>query len=662
MSRIRQINKVLVANRGEIAVRIFRTLHQMGISSVAVYTEPDATSLHVMEADERYRLKGETLSDTYLNHRQLIDIALESDATAIHPGYGFLSEDPEFARAVSDAGLIFIGPGEQAIRAMGNKSGAREIASELGIPVIEGASGSISEISKRAEQIGFPIMVKAVAGGGGKGMRIAGSAGELVEVLESASREASSYFGNGEIYIEKYLDNIRHIEIQILADNHYNVVTLFERECSLQRRNQKIIEEAPAPGLSEKTRGKMTDAACRLARRISYSNAGTVEFLVSGDSFYFLEMNTRIQVEHPVTEMITGIDIVREQLNVAMNRKLSIAQEDIRINGHSIEARIYAEDPENDFLPSPGKVLLHKKPEGKGLRVDTALDRTGNIDSRYDPMVSKVIYHASNRETARKKLVMHLKDYVLLGVKANIAFLIKALNSRQFINGKMTTKLASELQSGSNPVKMDTAEKNLLAMAFLFSKPMDAPGNGNTWQRIGYWRLQPELGLLINDEATGRKFLYHNQRHMSIIDKKGKTAYQLIYRDTDTMRIDAEGHVHTLYYMPVNGKVYFQHEGQTSTVSPVRHLGRETLREINKNPELEGESQIRAPMHGTVIKINVKQGERVNKGDVLMILESMKMENKICATAKAYIKSISVNNGDIVEDNTLLVSLSDKLA
>ncbi len=660
MSRIRQIDKVLVANRGEIAVRIFRTLHQMGISSVAVYTVADALSLHVSEADERYRLKGDSLADTYLNSKQLIDIALESGATAIHPGYGFLSENPEFARAVSDAGLIFIGPKDDAIKAMGNKIVARQLAADLGIPVIAGASGSAGSITRAAEQIGYPLMVKAAAGGGGKGMLIARSAKELKEVLESASREARNYFGNGDVYIEKYLDQIRHIEIQVLADNHGNVISLFERECSLQRRNQKIVEEAPAPGLSEKTREQMTESACRLARHISYSGAGTVEFLVSGRMFYFLEMNTRIQVEHPVTEMITGVDIVREQINIAMNRQISFSQEDIKVSGHAIEARIYAEDPEKDFLPSPGRVLLHKKPEGKGLRVETAMDVKGEINSLYDPMVSKVIYHANNRETARKKLVIHLKDYVLLGVRSNIAFLINALNSRQFTNGKLTTKLAEELQSGSSSPRISTSEKNLLSMAFLFSKPSDDAGNGSTWQRIGYWRLQPEASLLINGEAVGKKFIYHNQRHMSIIERNTRTTYQLLYRDVNTMRIDAEGHIHTLYYMPVNGKVYFQHEGLTSTVSPARHLGRETLREINKNPELEGESIIRAPMHGTVIEINIGQGDRVNKGDVLMILESMKMENKICATAKAFVKDVVVKQGDMVEDNSVLLSLSDK--
>ncbi len=655
------INKVLVANRGEIAVRIFKTLHQMGISTVAVYTEADAASMHVSAADERYLLAGNGLADTYLNIQQLINIARQCEADAIHPGYGFLSEDPSLARLTQEAGLLFIGPTEEAIRLMGNKREARALASKLGVPVIEGATGDIPSLTKKANHIGYPIMVKAAAGGGGKGMRVAGSPAELQEALESTQREAKKYFGNDEVYIEKYLPAPRHIEVQLLADHHGNVITLFERECSLQRRHQKIIEEAPAPVLSVSLRSELMRAANILAREIGYRNAGTVEFLVQDSDFYFLEMNTRIQVEHPVTEMVTGIDIVKEQVQITMGKPIPFSQEDIKIHGHAIEARIYAEDPARGFLPSPGKVLLHKTPEGKGLRVDTALDNQGEISSLFDPMVSKVISYASDRETARKKLQHHLKNYVLLGVKTNISFLIDLINSEDFVAGNIDTGTAAgflqlNLQEGVN-----TIDRNLLAMAFIFANPMNDHQAKSAWQQIGVWRLLPTTNLLINNILLQQRYLYHSADQMSIMKPDKEVSYRLLERSPHSMRIDVGGNIHTLFYHSINGEVVFQHEGFTATVSPAHHLGKGTLREINKNPVLEGDSLIKAPMHGTVIKINVKPGDKVNKGDTLLVLESMKMENKISATAKAYVKQINVNHGDMVEDDSLLIHLTDRL-
>ncbi len=658
---MKHINKVLVANRGEIAVRIFKTLHQMGVASVAVYTEADGGSMHVSEADERYLLAGKGLADTYLNIEQLVSIARQCKADAIHPGYGFLSENPLFARSVQEAGLLFIGPTENAIRLMGNKREARALASKLGIPIIEGATGEIPLLMEKASHIGFPIMAKAAAGGGGKGMRVAGSAAELGEILESTRREAKKYFGNDEVYIEKYLPGPRHIEIQLLADHHGNVVTLFERECSLQRRHQKIIEEAPAPMVSDSLRNKLMRAAILLARDIGYRNAGTVEFLVQDSNFYFLEMNTRIQVEHPVTEMITGIDIVREQIRITMGEPIPFSQEDVKINGHAIEARVYAEDPAKGFLPSPGKVLYHKTPEGKGLRIDTALDKRGEISSLFDPMVSKVISHASDRETARKKLQHHLKNYVLLGVQTNISLLIDLINSRDFIEGNIDTGAAAGFLERKQKEGGNEIDNNLLAMAFIFANPTNDHQGKNTWHRIGAWRLLPTTKLLINKKLLQQRYLYHNAYHMSITGRDREITYRLLERDSHSMRIDVGGNIHTLFYHSVNGEVIFQHEGVTATVCPACHLGKETLREINKNPVLEGESLIKAPMHGTVIKINVEPGDEVNKGDTLLVLESMKMENKIIATAKAYVKQISVKDGDMVEDNSLLIQLTDKL-
>jgi len=659
MIEIRNINKVLVANRGEIAVRIFDTLHQMGICSVAVFAETDAESLHSRSATERHLLKGKTLAETYLNASQLIDIAKSCAADAIHPGYGFLSENPDFAQAVVDSGLIFIGPSAEAIRKMGNKKQARAIAKELGIPVADGAEGTKEELIEKAKGIDYPLMIKAAAGGGGKGMRIVHSEDQLSEMLEATQREAQNYFGNPEVYIEKYLPNPRHIEIQVLGDKHGQVVTLFERECSVQRRHQKIIEEAPASNLAQSLRDELQKAARLLARHIQYESAGTVEFLVQGESFYFLEMNTRIQVEHPVTEMITGIDLVKEQVKIASGRPLGFSQLDLNINGHAIEARVYAEDPDNDFIPSPGDILLHLKPECNRLRIDSSLDGPGTVSSLYDPMISKVILHAVSRETARKNLIQHLKNYVILGVKTNLAYLTELLSSKAFIESTFYTRLIDDVpelfgKQRNKPI----AEKLLLAMAYVFLKKSGLRKTSHIWQSIGPWRLMPSANLLIDEEKFEQDFVHHTPSELTIQNGTEQKTFKLLSHTDHTLMVEADGMRHTIHYLAINGEVIFQHDARATRVKPVRYLGQEILGDINNNPGLEGETVVRAPMLGTVVKVTVNEGDLVNKGDTLVILESMKMENKIAATAKAVVKKIEAKVGDVVANDSPLVHLS----
>lgn len=656
-----KINKVLVANRGEIALRIFRTLHEMGIASVAVYSASDKDSLHSAMADERVLLKGKELSETYLDIQQLITLARDHHADAIHPGYGFLSENPLFARAAREAGIVFIGPGEEAIRLMGNKREARMLASSLGIPVIKGVTGQPRELAGEAGRLGYPLLVKAAAGGGGKGMRIVHTEAELQEVLESTSREALTYFGDGEVYLEQFLDKARHIEVQLLADQHGQVISLYERECSLQRRHQKIVEEAPAPNLPNSLRNELCEAAKTLARHIGYSSAGTVEFLVKDDSFFFLEMNTRIQVEHPVTEMITGVDMVKEQLHVAAGKPLRIKQEDISPRGHAIEARVYAEDPARDFLPSPGRVFLHKYPREKQVRVDTSLGVQGEVSPLYDPMVSKVIAHANSRETARKQLLRYLKNYVLLGVKNNLTFLHSLIGSDAFARGQVHTESLSEMLRSGELRDDNATDHEMLSMAFLFAKYADRQGGGSIWHEIGQWRLLPSIDLLIDKEAVSQRFTYHNARKMSVSRDASEIPYQLIHIEQDTIRLEVDGHVHSLCFHTHNGEMILQHEGKAHHVSLMRDLGRDVLNQINENPVLEGESTIRAPMHGKVVSVAVHAGDCLMKGDTIMILESMKMENKITATAKACVKSVMVKAGDMVEDSSPLLILTDQL-
>ena len=414
--------KILVANRGEIAIRVMRTAKEMGIRTVAIYSEVDADSLHVKVADESYCIGKESLAETYLNIKKIINIALKADCEAIHPGYGFLAENPEFVKACDSSGIIFIGPSGKVIALMGNKIEARSFIRSINIPLVDGAVGKDTEsLIKAGKKISFPLLLKAAAGGGGKGMRIVRDEKQLREGLESTAREAEKYFGDGTVYIEKYLDEPRHIEFQVLGDNFGNAIHVFERECSIQRRYQKIIEESPSVTLSPEIREKMGETAVKICKKTGYNNAGTIEFLVDKNlNFFFLEMNTRIQVEHPVTELTTGLDLVKEQIFISAGNPLRYKQKDIVQKGHAIEARIYAEDPSNSFLPSPGKMTFYKEPAGKNIRVDTAVKEAAEIKSLYDPMISKLIVYGNNRNEAIGKLELALSEYVIHGIQTNI--------------------------------------------------------------------------------------------------------------------------------------------------------------------------------------------------------------------------------------------------
>jgi len=441
--------KILIANRGEIAVRIIRACRELGVQTVAVYSEADRSALHVRLADEAYPIGPAPARESYLRGDRLIDVARKSGAGAIHPGYGFLAEREDFARAVEDAGLSFIGPRPSAIAAMGDKAVARATVAAAGIPVVPGTEGegnlSDDDIIRIAPTIGFPLLIKATAGGGGKGMREVMSADELPGLLQAARREAEAAFGDGNVYLEKLVTNARHIEFQIMADSHGNVIHLGERECSLQRRHQKLLEEAPSPFLDAEMRRQMGDLACTAARAVDYLNAGTIEFLVDPDGrFYFLEMNTRLQVEHPVTELITGVDIVKEQLRIARGRKLRYTQDDIHINGWAIECRINAEDPYNHFMPSTGRLALIIPPSGPGVRVDTGVYPGFEISPYYDSMISKLLVWGETRGEAVLRMRRALEEYKILGVKTNIPFHQTLMDSTRFMAGQFDTRFIEE--------------------------------------------------------------------------------------------------------------------------------------------------------------------------------------------------------------------------
>lgn len=433
--------KVLIANRGEIAARVIRTCKEMGIETVAVYSEADEDSLHVKAADESYLIGPPRVNESYLNIDRIIDIAQASGAEAVHPGYGLLSENASFVKRCEEAGLVFIGPESDVIAKMGSKIESRKMMNRVGIPIVPGIDYPLKNIEEAitvAEEIGYPIMLKASAGGGGIGMQIVKEPKELEKAFEGNQKRATNYFGDGAMFIEKYVANPRHIEIQVLADNKQNTVYLWERECSIQRRHQKVLEEAPSSFLDEETRAKMGEAAVRAAKSIGYSNAGTIEFLVDEEkNFYFLEMNTRLQVEHPVTEEITGLDLVKEQLNIAFGKELSFTQSDITRVGHAIEVRIYAEDPKT-FFPSPGKITNLELPEGENIRHELAVNNLSTVTPFYDPMIAKLIVKGSTREKAIDEMKKALDEYIVEGIKTNIPMLKNVIKHEAFLNGDTT--------------------------------------------------------------------------------------------------------------------------------------------------------------------------------------------------------------------------------
>ena len=439
--------KVLIANRGEIARRIIRTCNKLGIETVAVYSEADSESLHVKEATESYCIGKPPVAQSYLNMNVILDIAKQSGAEAIHPGYGLLSENAEFAKRIEEVGLVFIGPKSEVIASMGSKIEARKTMEEAGIPIISGINDAISTVEEAlqvAERIGYPVMLKASAGGGGIGMQRVNNQSELKQAFEGNQKRAQSFFGDGTMFMEKYIENPHHIEVQIIADHYGNIVPLFERECSIQRRNQKVVEEAPSPFISEKTRQKMLDAAVLATKTIGYTNAGTLEFLVDGQqNFYFLEMNTRLQVEHPVTEEITGLDLVEQQLKVANNEMLTFTRDSIEKCGHAIEVRIYAENPQN-FYPSPGTITNLEYPVMEGIRHEIAIVAGSNVTPYYDPMIAKLVAYGSDRKEACEKLADALRNYVIEGIQTNIPMLLAIITHPQFIKGETTTKFVEQ--------------------------------------------------------------------------------------------------------------------------------------------------------------------------------------------------------------------------
>ncbi len=649
---------ILVANRGEIAVRVIRTLRAMGIRSVAVFSDADAGARHVAEADVAVRLGPAPARQSYLSIDALLSAAQRTGAQAVHPGYGFLSENAAFAQALDAAGITFIGPPIAAIRTMGDKISAKTTVSAAGVPVVPGISRpglTDDDLIAAAPEIGFPVLVKPSAGGGGKGMRVVHDAGDLPSALASARREAGSAFGDDTLFLERFVLNPRHIEVQVLADAHGGVVHLGERECSLQRRHQKVIEEAPSPLLDAATRDRIGAAACDTARSVDYTGAGTVEFIVSADrpdEFFFMEMNTRLQVEHPVTEMVTGLDLVELQVRVAAGEKLPLAQDDIRLHGHAVEARVYAEDPSRGFLPTGGTVVALREPNGPGVRVDSGLARGTVVGSDYDPMLAKVIAHADDRTSALRALDAALADTVVLGVTTNVDFLRFLVADPDVAAGRLDTGLLDRRLPDYAPTPAQ--EGDLIAAAayrWLTSWPArpDSP-----WAVPSGWRIAHRAPIPIRlraGERTDHVWLTGVPQAATATVENSETRSLCATLDGARLDVTIDGMRVEYLVADAGGPIWLCAEGRVSVVEEVRE------EPVRPDDVHSGDAGLTSPMPGTVVAVGVDDGAAVTAGTVVVTVEAMKMEHALTAPVDG-VAELLVGAGEQVKVGQVLARIT----
>ena len=657
--------KILIANRGEIACRVIKTARRMGIRTVAVYSEADAGARHVRMADEAVCIGAPPPRESYLVVDKIIAAALASGAQAIHPGYGFLSENEEFAEACKNNGVVFIGPPVSAIRAMGSKSEAKKLMEKAGVPLTPGYHGDKQEpefLRQQADKIGYPVLIKAAAGGGGKGMRAVDRSEDFLDALASCKREAQSSFGDQHVLIEKYLQRPRHIEIQVFGDSHGNCVYLFERDCSVQRRHQKVVEEAPAPGMPPERRAAMGKAAVDAAKAVGYVGAGTVEFIVNQDgTFYFMEMNTRLQVEHPVTEMITGLDLVEWQLKVGAGETLPLRQEQLAIRGHALEARIYAEDPDKGFLPSIGK-LIHLAPplEGLNVRVDTGVEQDDEISPHYDPMIAKLIVWDETRERALARMLQALADYRVVGVANNIGFLSRLVACPAFAHADLDTGLIERERAFLFPEGAEPPAEAWLVAAlaelvrdqqYAAAEAVESRDPHSPWHARDGWRMNGmarreirlrsgELEKVVNAGYAGESFMLEFEGQSTTAAGR--------FIDDGALRVDLGGRRINVTVVSANEKRHVFIDGVSfvfSAIDPLFHAG--------SGGGAEG--GLTAPMPGKVIALIAPVGGRVEKGAPLLILEAMKMEHTIAAPAGGTVKAFLFNVGEQVSDGAELV-------
>jgi 3-methylcrotonyl-CoA carboxylase alpha subunit len=661
--------KILIANRGEIACRVIKTARRLGVATVAVYSEADANARHVRLADEAVLIGPAAARESYLVGERILEVAKRTGAEAIHPGYGFLSENADFAEACEKAGVVFIGPPESSIRAMGSKSAAKVLMGAAGVPLTPGYHGDNQDpvfLAQQAGEIGYPVLIKASSGGGGKGMRRVDAAADFEAALASCKREAANAFGDEQVLVEKYVLKPRHIEIQVFGDKHGNCVYLFERDCSLQRRHQKLLEEAPAPGMTLERRAAMGQAAVNAAKAVGYVGAGTVEFIANQDgSFYFMEMNTRLQVEHPVTEMITGLDLVEWQLRVASGQPLPLKQEQLEIDGHAIEARIYAEDPDKGFLPSTGRLVhLVPPPESDSVRVDTGVEQGDEITPYYDPMIAKLIVWGADRKQALARMRRALTQYRVVGVSNNINFLSRLVALPSFVNAELDTGLIEREQGLLFPPQEEVPGDVWLvaALAELLHEQREANAKfaaaadrGSPWRALDGWRLngrvERKLALRFQDKeqevvvvvVPGGYQLALNGRSVRASGTLGRGG--TVHAQLDDSRVNAAvvitGERRHVFYRGVSWPLVLVN----------------TLYVGGEGDDVEG--GLRAPMPGKVVALMAEPGAIVEKGAPLLVLEAMKMEHTITAPKKGKVVSFHVAAGDQVADGAELVEFEE---
>ena len=647
------LKKILVANRGEIACRVFATAKKMGIATVAVYSDADRDALHVQMADEAVNIGPAASSESYLVIDKIVQACLDTGADAVHPGYGFLSENSKFHDALDAAGIVFIGPGKKAIESMGDKITSKLIAQEAGVNCIPGYTDVVRDAEHAVEisaGIGYPVMLKASAGGGGKGMRVAMNEDECRDGFERATNEARSSFGDTRIFIEKYIQQPRHIEIQVMADGHGNVIYLGERECSIQRRHQKVIEEAPSPFLDEATRQKMGEQSCALARAVDYKSAGTVEFIADADmNFYFLEMNTRLQVEHPVTELVTGQDLVELMIRVAAGEKLPLAQEDVTMTGWAMESRVYAEDPFRNFMPSTGRLVRYAEPQGEGIRVDSGVYEGGEVSMFYDPMIAKLITYGGDRKQAIDRMVEALDNYYIRGVNHNISFLNALMVHPRFIEGRLTTDfIADEFPDGFNA---DLVVQDDPAIALVVAASAH--------------QLHQERGSLLSGQLAGHEYAAENNWVVMVADQQTPVSVELIDSGYWVSLNDQDYEIETewslgqpLFQAVVNGKRVSVQIETTSSGYKLFYRGAEINARVLSpraaqlsahmlyKPPADMSKFLLSPMPGLLVKLAVVEGQEVKEGEELAVVEAMKMENSLRAIQDGIVGKISAVEGD----------------
>jgi len=666
-SKSAPFDSILIANRGEIACRVIRTAKALGLRTIAINSDADAGSPHVNLADDAVRIGPAPVAESYLNGDAIIAAAKSTGAGAIHPGYGFLSENAGFAKACADAGIVFIGPSPDAIDLMGDKAKAKRRMIEAGVPCVPGYQGedqSDATLLKEAEEIGFPIMIKAAAGGGGRGMRLVEKAGALADAVKTARSEAENAFGSGDLILERAIIEPRHVEIQVFADAHGNVIHLGERDCSVQRRHQKVLEEAPSPAVTPAIRKAMGEAAVNAARDINYVGAGTVEFLLDKTgAFYFLEMNTRLQVEHPVTEMVTGFDLVAMQIAVAQGERLSIAQGDVSFSGHAIEARLYAEDVAAGFLPATGPVDFWRPVQGDGVRSDAGIETGNDVSPFYDPMLAKIIAHGPTRDAARRKLVKALKETALFGVTSNKTFLIDALEKEKFADGAATTAFIAENFSEANLARVNlTPEVAAAGAVLLYHHALRAALEKSR-------AVSPALCKWAS--ATLLSTAYSMDDGETQIDlmitPDGSGAYRVAAGKAKMIvRLDdADNHVAELTIDNARHRVLFNIPDTDSLTKVQLSMDGRDFALTNLNAvsasaasDSAGAGVIVAPMHGLLVDLLVKEGDTVNRGDRLAVLEAMKMQHELTADIDGAVSSVRAGVGEQIAADAVILEIS----